>query len=200
MRAFLGALVVLALGCSAFLTPVEVRGSSPAPAGAEATVVRFYAKGEQICSGVAIGPHDVLTARHCVRDQKAADLRVGIDSEALSVPVEDFAEDPVFDIAALRLKLPLPPPYAELGEAPVMGARMYVVGYGCSRRHNTKRLVHVARYVARRLPLQDLALRGVACRGDSGGAAFDAYGRLVGITWGVSRDGIPMVYATDVTR
>jgi hypothetical protein len=198
MRAFLGVLIVLALGCGAFVNTLAQAPKAPdAPPGAEAAVGRFYTGGQQICSAVVVGPLEVLTAQHCTRDRELGDLRVGTDAgEPVGVrEVFQFAD---VDLVSLTLESPLPPPYAVLGPQPAVGEELFVVGYGCSHNHTEKRLVRAVHYVKHVL-FWGYEMEGKACRGDSGGAVFDANGRLVGVTWGFSKDEPAAVYATDVS-
>jgi hypothetical protein len=197
MRAFLGVLIVLALGCGALANTLAEPAPVNAPPAAEESVLRFYVGDRQICSAVAVGPHEALTAQHCTRDREPGDLRVGTDT-GQPVGVRDIVEFPDVDLAALTLEEPLPPPYAVLGNSPTTGEELFVVGYGCSENHTEKRLVRAVRYVKHAFSW-GYEMKGKACQGDSGGATFNAYGRLVGITWGVSKGPPTTVYATDVS-
>jgi S1-C subfamily serine protease len=167
------------------------------PFGAARVVVRFYAKGEQICSGVAAGRGVVLTAGHCVEGYAAEDLAVSADDGEL-IPVEGYALQTPYDAAVVLLSAPLlPPPWVErVGPDPEFSELLYVVGYGCSGQ--TKREMRPIRFRAPG-PRGELIAEGEACHGDSGGGVFNAAGELLGITYGITQHRKhPLVYATPV--
>ena len=124
----------------------------------------FSSKGD--CSGVVVGPELVATAEHCIADK----LRV----EALLATV--VRSDRELDLALLHAPGLSRPAVSIAPEVPAYASEIFVLGYGCEGRRLQARAGAFSSVVDRWLEL-----RVVACQGDSGGAAIDAEGRLIGI-------------------
>ncbi len=174
-------------GCAAEPKPSTVWRSDervPVPA---AVVIR----GEGwLCSGVAIDPHYILTAKHCT------DTDGPIEVEAFPgerQPAGLVAEASDADLAWLYVARPLRV-VAELAPyRPLPGTLVFAVGFGCSR--GARPDVHAGAYVATDRD-NDLVLAMGVCPGDSGGPLFDADGRVFGvISKRVEDPGVPVAFA-----
>jgi hypothetical protein len=145
------------------------------PSGLAGHTVRiFSAAGVAVCTGVAVGPRHVVTARHCyggARSVAAAGKRIriaGASTNGAGVRVRG-------DAIVLMLREPLPPEITPLavgsGEGPFVAA-----GYGTSV--EAQRALGASLQEATLVPAQDNtlvdptrdgAISASACYGDSGG-------------------------------
>ncbi len=172
-------------------------------------VARPVPGGIDLCTGTVIGPHVVLTAKHCVYDEVgggwvATDpggMRIFLGSDLLEagrwVNAVDYLTTPGNDvradidegrdIALLLFDVDLAIAPREVASAPDVGDALTIYGYG--RRSpgapspaDAGRKMRGETSVA---SVQDLLLGSSGgaslCQGDSGGPAFDAAGRVVGI-------------------
>lgn len=149
-----------------------IKGS---PSGLAGHTVRiFSAAGTAVCTGVAIGPRHVVTARHCYggsRSVAAAGKRIriaGASARGAGVSVRG-------DAIVLTLAQPLPPEITPLavgqGEGPFIAA-----GYGTrveAQRNLGATLLEAILVPAQANtlvdPSRDGAISASACYGDSGG-------------------------------
>jgi S1-C subfamily serine protease len=191
-RPTLLALAALLLGACAVPTPPVLRRPDSAPGVPESVLnsVIVYGSANAMCSAVVVGPHQVMTARHCVEavgDDPAA-YTVALDG-TLRLP-ESVEVSPFEDMALLTTGEPAFARWAELGQAELpAGVEGWVAGYGCPLGSGVFELaVRPVHYVRRQASLEpDLLIedkwRGRICHGDSGGGTFDDAGLLVGINY-----------------
>ncbi len=196
-------LLILLSGCAGPEAPVGVArwpiaGGVP-DADHGATV--FLRGPELDCSGSLVGPHTVVTAKHCVSDGiEGFTVFTGADGggaqrsvvEVLTTPGDELFGQ---DIALLTLDGDLevtPYPIRRDLSDLALDSRLVLVGYG--RRPSGE---SGARYMGESTLFSigpasgivdgELGFRGdaSACSGDSGGTVLDDEGRLVGvISWG----------------
>jgi hypothetical protein len=144
------------------------------------TAVRLDMDGAA-CSGVAVGPYTVLTAKHCTTHGA-----ITVERFPGLAPTRVIGQitHPELDLAVLQTEDELgayarPAPYR-----PLPGTVVHAVGFGCKTHAPT---VHVGLYVSQDLD-GDLRMAMGVCFGDSGGPVFDDQGRLFAI---ISRKAIP---------
>jgi hypothetical protein len=118
-------------------------------------------EGAPHCTAVAIGPCEVLTAGHCVREDLAVD----------GVPVLAADRAPAADLALLQLARPLPVARLEVPAAPPTRGALVEV----------RRLSTAASAVVLERDAGQLYTTPATCAGDSGAPLFDEAGRLVGL-------------------
>ncbi len=178
-RIGVAALAAALLSCAA---PALPPAAGPAPSAVPFEAVLKVSVGDgRMCSAVAILPDVALTARHCwVPEGNLRTARVWDISEGV-YHIAKFALDDDRDIAAFQLE-----PgerfaeYATVApELPPPGVPTWTAGYGCPPTGE----FGIRPAVFGHGPDQDGEYRfdGVVCPGDSGGAHFDYYGRLLGI-------------------
>jgi V8-like Glu-specific endopeptidase len=139
---------------------------------------------------VAIEPHILVTAGHCVDSMRGHTTLValGRDFAGPGVLVDRmWRVDPPQDIGLMHVDGTLPVTAAltqggllHLGAPPRPGERLTLVGYGCDSKWPpfTRSERGANAFVSGGgLVLFD----GVVCHGDSGGAVFDRGGRLVAV-------------------
>lgn len=147
--------------------------SIPSHNDLRATALRLeFAKG--LCSGTAIGPDLILSAKHCF----TGPLRT-INGQRASV-VESHAESRdriVVKVAGIRFKS-----WAKRGPAPKQGDRLRFFG----NPEGAPDLYREA--IVSRAWTDGLVLQTIVCGGDSGSGLFDAQGRVVGIVSAVTGD------------
>ncbi len=143
-----------------------------------------------LCSGVAVDPHYVITAKHCT------DGDGPIEVEAFpgeTQPAGLMAEATDADLAWLYVAHPLRA-VAEIAPfRPLPGTLVFAVGFGCSQ--GTRPDVHAGAYMAQDMD-GDLVLAMGVCQGDSGSPLFDAEGRVFGvISKRVAEHDVPLSFA-----
>ena len=200
-----------------FLLAAALAGlASPAPAivgpardgdGYADRIVMVLARQGQrqsVCSGVALAPHVVLTAAHCLAG--ATDTLIAARVEGRSAPfaVSAVARHPGYDVGAVRARRvsidlglvktadPLPAgfKFAEFADGPERDAPVVAAGFGVTREggpmsdgHARAADLVVADPVSKvTLWARDPRNSGLgACHGDSGGPLYSADGHLVAV-------------------
>lgn len=161
--------------------------AAPSPVLAAAVLPYIGANGR--CSAVAIEPHILSTARHCIR--ALGDGYILGPHGSLFQVVEGWASKSD-DVALLKVEevLPVASPVAVL--LPRVGDLAYFAGYGCDTTADHFSLgVRTASYDGRD-SWGTFWFRGSACHGDSGGGAFDGEGALIGVLVQVNTDDGPV--------
>ena len=211
----------LAGGWLAFSAPPAaalVGGAQPADQVIARHVVLIIG-GNNLCTGVAIGPDLVLTAAHCVlangkyrllaSDGRRSTVRdvSGVRPHPQFSPSADAPDLALVKLAATPPPNLLPAPFSDRRSPPSVGDRFVVAGFGVAvqgdrktaGRLRTATLVATARPNSQQLSLVDPRKLGESaglgvCNGDSGGPVFDEIdGALVGIvSWSARTDGEPV--------
>lgn len=145
---------------------------------ADPAVVEVVIAGGQ-CSGVAVAPRVVITAAHCALPGPGGTAGT---ATIVDTWIDRYADGTVgHDLAAVRLDRDLPA-YVAIS-APVAGAHVRLVGFGADEvgMRGVKRVVDAM--VASVMPRSLTAgmAGATTCTGDSGGAALDDAGHLVGV-------------------
>lgn len=122
--------------------------------------------GDQFCSAVAVAPHRVLTAEHCIDPVGLVELRQPSGAQLEAVVRTPWVGA---DIVTLKTTATLPA-FEYATAAPQQGDLLQLIGYGCGGQQT-----HELR------ALQPALAAGEACHGDSGGAVLNASGELVGV-------------------
>jgi S1-C subfamily serine protease len=141
---------------------------------------------EALCSGVIIGPNEILTAGHCVNAGPYKIINIWVrDVDGLSQPAFVVKTVPHIDLALLEIVLP-EKHYASYTTHLKVGDRVEAVGMPLDLEWNST-FGHVSAlgrtFKGERHPDEgsytqfDAAVNG----GNSGGGLWDAHGRLVGI-------------------
>lgn len=180
---------------AAVQTPARAIVGDSAPAAQRGGVMVLSAGGGRagFCSGVALGPHIVLTAAHCVSAPSATRVHYR-DASGASVLVEATqverhpryranavaARAPSVDLALVSTRTPLPESLSasQIGEGPqAVGDNVVVAGFGVMREGRAETSGQWRAAAMRlRAPLSHLLLwlegAGGACTGDSGGPVF----------------------------
>lgn len=210
MKLFFASLLALIVaGCSTFTAPPR---STPADVqdGKTATVADLESKTVALvlmprsewrayCSGVWIGPREIVTAFHCVHDEETDEIATsvfyatrddagdrGIEHAHIALVLKT---DPAHDLALLVAALPQSHASASLEHDPYSGEAVGVMGQSLSRliwSYSTGVVASI-----RRLPIDpedglDPSLVWVQTTapmspGNSGGGVFDASGDLLGV-------------------
>lgn len=186
-------------GCAQALGPLPVPTMPPAPATSAASY-RFLGDDLRLCSAVAVGPREALTAAHCTGDGKAGVL----SRDRVVVVVLAVEVVPEADLAVLALAPGMQDfkAWARIrAEAPKAGERAMVNGVGCSKgeRFDARPVTHQRRGRDLEGVLLD-EWAGHACRGDSGGGVFDQGGQLLGVNSRIGKadDGSETLYTAPV--
>lgn len=138
-------------------------------------------------SGVVVGPHTIVTARHVGETRDGEVLRV-IDQDGKTYTVAKVWLDPKNDFAVLTIKETIKIKAAAVSCTPVKALdRLYIVGYPLEFDSMIFEVIAVD-YVNDGGAVV-LAATGVALAGDSGGPVFNKAGQLVGILVGEFLDG-----------
>ena len=162
-------------GCAA-VPPPAPKWSDRVPATAA-----VYLEGEGwACSGVAVGDHQVMTARHCVCSVEEGTSRgpfvvtafPGVNHNAVSAQVDERLDVALVTVDGPRLEVqaPIAP------ELPDAGDLVFLAAFGCYR----SLMVSPGLYIGK-APDGDVAFAGVVCSGDSGGPVFNERGEVFGI-------------------
>jgi serine protease Do len=134
----------------------------------------------RVGSGVAVEQNEILTTASVVQNAEQISIRTdnGLQSRAEIVGV-----DPIYNLALLRVSDVLVPPihFAETG-TPSPGD--WVMTLGTSYRIQPTQSVGNVAYVLQEPRFERLQLTNAAYPGNSGGAALNARGELVGIVQG----------------
>lgn len=191
MRQFFVFLFALLLGCSTLTKPAPVVPPSHAEASVETdavdlTVALITNEGT-FCAGVWVGPHSVLTAAHCVQDNKFVvdgvtqvedhDLAV---AEAKVLKVSEHQDLALLGVPAMSHN------YANVALSWSQGEELTIVGHP-----NGEKWVWMRGWIEKAIlysgpfdNINDVAYLRVQAPiwyGNSGGGAWDHAGNLVGI-------------------
>jgi len=185
---------LLAIGCQACsATPAPKIATEDAIETLREETVALTYKGKVYCSGVWVGPSTILTAAHCTDpDLAGEDGRFGfamygdVAPEGIKTQYASLLRrDEVKDLAILTVDFVLPAhPYARIGGTVVSGQKVDIVGHTSGYP-----FTYTPGWVSgtRKMKGPD-AVKGEfvqvwsgAWGGNSGGGAFDEFGRLVGI-------------------
>lgn len=193
------AVLVAALGGSAFSAPRPITGGTPSD---DSAVVAIAHGSVLVCTGTVIASNAVLTAAHCLTDAQLPEVVEGDTLSAGSIHHRvvaafshpDFNEDTLEnDIAVVIVEAPLsatPIPFATtLPAGAVSGATIRAVGYGWTVDHDpmpSMRRTGISQIDAiEPTKIRTIAAPSQACEGDSGGPALfdDGFGeRVIGVT------------------
>ena len=158
MRLFAALLAVMLAGCGGCASVPTHDDLKPANH-------RLTFEGGSVCSGTAVGPDLIITAKHCGRLLKVGDAEVSAD----------VAESGKRDLVVLRVRGIVFDKYVKRGPQPKQGDRVRWWGNPIGERD-----VYRQGYVAR-VSDDMLVIAAQVCRGDSGAGLFDDLGRVVGI-------------------
>jgi len=141
-------------------------------------VVEVVIAGGQ-CSGVAVAPRVVVTAAHCAQPGPGGTAG---GATIVDTWIDRYADGTVArDLAAVRLDRDLPASVAI--SAPVEGTHVRLVGFGADEvgTRGAKRTVDAVVGAVTPRTLRAGMAGATTCTGDSGGAALDDAGNLVGV-------------------
>lgn len=144
------------------------------------------------CSGVALAPDKVLTVKHCFSNKK--DLPVVMAFQAPPTRALEYIEYPDKDLAVVVLDPVLKHYTTKRGKAQALDI-VYGFGFGCEQAIEAHPGIYMFKEPQAR-GHHKMAM-GV-CRGDSGGALFDASGGLIGILTARYAE-TPRAFAVDVS-
>lgn len=142
-----------------------------------------------MCSGVVLSSRLVATNAHCVVEQEPA--YVYVDNVAYAASF--FSFPPNTDLAVIMLRDELTVSPISLAETiPKPGDTLSLIGYGCSAPHTTRlyRQATVSTVTLGNSTEPVLEVAGCICHGDSGGAALNDLGKLVGLMAGTDNEGV----------
>ncbi|MBX3247950.1 MAG: S1 family peptidase [Myxococcales bacterium] len=211
MRRLLASCLCLLAACAAeapgSLTSPIINGSPTSSYREVVAVVTVTSGGSVrgICSGTVIGPRTVLTAKHCIDDgtrrTPPANLRVVVGTNIFSsveatyqvtevfAPPGPFVDDDLLmgnDIALVNVSANINTPIREVARSTARrGMPITIVGFG---RTDPNRSGSGVKFMGTtnvgEIYLRVFQTMGMSrtCQGDSGGPAFDAAGRVIGIT------------------
>jgi len=166
--------------------------ASPAVAQAARSVVSVHASG-YLGSGTYLGDGLFITCHHVVegRIDKRIQLHCPTKDETWVGRVIHI--NPKNDLAIIRVKGEVNlKPIRIAQEEPTYGIRYFGVGFGASyKTTEIDRRIWAGRCVDKgsinaSLRLNDFTFYNTAIKGDSGGAAFNRKGELIGVVWGAS--------------
>jgi hypothetical protein len=157
----LPALLVLLAGCSGCVSVPNYAASAEAAA-------RLEWPHDHTCSGVAVGPHTILSAAHCFYDKTGWMLVDDVRSDY--VVIADDGNDHVLVRISTRQAQ-----YASIGPKPKQGDVVFTHG-NPGGYPNLLIIGRVAGWVADQMEVDSNNWHG-----DSGAAVFDTQGRIVGV-------------------
>jgi S1-C subfamily serine protease len=186
MKQFLVLLLAVVLILPACASSSEYHGSEKALKNTVKIVIKLEnekgRRGEALCSGVIIGPHEILTAGHCVAAGKYKITNIWVrDNDGISQPAFVLKTEPGIDLALLGVIVP------ELHHATIsnhlrVGDAVEAVGmplgllWTCTFGHvsflGRDFIGDNGSYIQFDAPVNG---------GNSGGGLWDSRGRLVGI-------------------
>lgn len=151
------------------------------------SVARVESKGDEgggTCTGVVINadPGYVVTCAHCVRRPKGQPIDVTVNGRHARIEVENS----ILDLAILSFRAKKEVAVTLAPDAPQVGSEVAVLGYPFGVDELMPQFGHVSGY---NKESKLLWLNVDIIFGDSGGLAFDAQGRLVGITSNIFSQG-----------
>jgi hypothetical protein len=185
----LACLISVLLGGCLAAAPPQLGDPPQSPSPVLADAVLPYGGLHSSCSAVAIEPHTLTTARHCLDHIGAGWVLV---PKREPYVVTDGWHSNQDDVALLHVADDLPVVSPVATYLPHIGDLGYVAGYGCDSTQGMQRLgVRPMRYLGRD-SFGTFWYAGSACHGDSGGGVFDESGALIGVTVLVNTDEGPV--------
>jgi S1-C subfamily serine protease len=130
---------------------------------------------DNVCSGTAIGPQEILTATHCIR--VGVPLRIDGKEVDYTVQQNDGRDHVVLTVTEIRKV------YARIGEAPKTGDIVFIWGQPLG----LENILRYGRVAGKRG--RDYLFDINAIQGDSGAAIFNRRGEIVGIVSAVGGGG-----------
>lgn len=197
---FAAARVALVFSCMLMLAKIQWLDLSPDPCNSseindprvvlvealtllkETKTQKYYRTSR--CTGVVVGPNQVLTANHCLKNNPGI-IRVwlnAIDSPVLFYTPDETGED----LALLETMDPTvvnPPPITKAATA----AGLVLEGFGCRNQVGFNTLQRPAQQAWG--TATKIGIFGCVCHGDSGGAVFDSAGNLFALMDTTEGDG-----------
>jgi V8-like Glu-specific endopeptidase len=133
------------------------------------TAVRLEMVDGGICSGTAVGPYTILTARHCL-DEDTGVVSVDGQRAGYALLADDGNDHVLIRVTVHQNHV------ARFGDKPERGAQVWKLGNPAG----LNKVLLVGR-VAGWLDNGDMLLDVTGYKGDSGAAVFDSAGRIVGV-------------------
>lgn len=176
-------------GCS-----IPLPETSPLPVDLPLASVLKYVKPGTLCSAVAISQELAVTAGHCVGDGFGVLIDpAGGEHEVWAAEAHPQADLALLFTSALDV-------FSEPAlETPSISELIWTAGYGCPRGALLE--VRPAQWTG--IPAEFVGgwqVAGVVCPGDSGGAAWDSQGRLLGVLSAKHRSSLPIAWITGIDQ